>query len=79
MSRTFHSPKRTLRFEFGVVATQCAAVTTQRFDINAPPQLNFLDKNPDLINAACHGWVAKPDECPPTIRFDRVYNSPQPI
>lgn len=65
--------------EFGDVATQWAAVTTHRFDTNAPPQLNFRDRKPDLMSAACHGCDANAVECPPTIRFDRVYSSPQAI
>lgn len=77
-SRTSHSPNLTFIFGFGVVATQCAAVTTHRFDTSAPPQLSLRDKNPDLINAACQGCDAKVVEWPPTMRFERVNNSPQP-
>lgn len=98
-SRTSHSPRRTFMFEFGVVATQCAAVTTHLqsnrakelesdnqslinwfylVDTNAPPQLSFLLRNPVLMSAACHGCEPNDVEWPPTIRFDRVYNSPQP-
>jgi len=54
------------------VATQWAAVTTHRLEINAPPQLSFLVRNPLLIKATCQGWEPKPVEWPPTMRLDRV-------
>lgn len=50
---------------------------THRLLINAPPQLSFLVKNPVFTSAACHGCVPNCVECPPTIRLDLVYNSPQ--
>lgn len=53
------------------VATQWAAVTTQRFETRAPPQLSLRDRNPLLIKATCQGWEPKPVECPPTIRLER--------
>lgn len=52
-----------------------AALLCLRFhllDSKAPPQLSFLVRNPVLISAACQGCVPKADECPPTIRFERV-------
>lgn len=61
------------------VATQWAAVTIQRFEIKAPPQLNFRDRNPFFIRATCQGCDPKPVEWPPTIRFVRAKISPQPI
>lgn len=39
---------------------------------SAPPQLNFLVRNPVLINATCHGCEPKLVGCPPTIRLDLV-------
>ena len=43
--------------------TQCAAVITQRLEINAPPH----EKLPLIVRATCHGQAPVPAGIPPTM------------